>query len=124
VDEERLRRVYALNSESNVSSVPDVVMAAAPSTLAPSGRAYGDSAAAGAAGHANEEAAGGGASEAPAPSQMEEAEEDALMDDAGFDSEEEEQEDDDGFIDEEVGSDVLLVDDAFDLACTICTRRR
>ncbi len=100
--------MYALNSESNGSSAPDVVMAAAPSTLAPSGRANGDSAAAGATDHANEEGSGGGVPGAPAPSQMGEAGEDALMDDAGFDSEEEEQEDDDGFIDEEVRSNVFI----------------
>lgn len=53
--------MYALNSESNVSSVPDVVMSAVTSTLAPSGQANSGSAAASAADHANGEVAGGGA---------------------------------------------------------------
>lgn len=61
VEEERRHRVYALNSESKDSSVPDVMMITPPSPLPPSGQTNGDAAAAGATGYANEDAAGGSA---------------------------------------------------------------
>lgn len=58
MDEERRHRVYALNSESKGSSVPDMMMVTPPARLPPSGQANGDAAA---AGTANEDAAGGSA---------------------------------------------------------------